>query len=80
MKCLLAALACLALGSTAHAEVALTGSGSTFAFPLSSKWIDAFHQHSPDIRVNYASIGSGAGIADQRRYHRLRCERWTDGG
>ena len=63
MKCLLAALACLALGSTAHAEVVLTGSGSTFAFPLYSKWIDAFHQHSPDIRVNYASIGSGAGIA-----------------
>jgi phosphate transport system substrate-binding protein len=42
----------------------LNGSGSTFAFPLYSKWIDAFHQREPSIRVNYQSIGSGAGIAN----------------
>lgn len=63
MKYLLAALACLAVGSTAPAEVVLTGSGSTFAAPLYSKWIDAFRERAPDIKLNYAAIGSGAGIA-----------------
>src|SRR5262245_65997524 len=47
----------------ASADVLLNGSGSTFAFPLYSKRIDAFHQREPSIRVNYQSIGSGAAIA-----------------
>ena len=64
MKSLLGVLAALALGSAAHAAILLNGSGSTFAFPLYSKWIAAFHQHEPDITINYASIGSGAGIAN----------------
>jgi phosphate transport system substrate-binding protein len=60
----LVSVAILPLSQTASAEVLLNGSGSTFAFPLYSKWIDAFHAREPDIRVNYASIGSGAGIAN----------------
>jgi phosphate transport system substrate-binding protein len=56
--------ALLMLGSAARAEVLLNGSGSTFAFPLYSKWIDAFHHQEPSIQVNYSSIGSGAGIAN----------------
>jgi phosphate transport system substrate-binding protein len=64
VRCLLAALAAVALNTDAHAKVLLNGSGSTFAFPLYSKWAEAFHQRDPDIRVNYASIGSGAGIAN----------------
>src|SRR5262249_59228801 len=64
VRCVLAALAALALDSGAHAAVLLNGSGSTFAFPLYSKWVEAFHQREPDISVNYASIGSGAGVTN----------------
>jgi len=64
VRCVLAALAALALHSGARAAVLLNGSGSTFAFPLYSKWVEAFHQREPDISVNYASIGSGAGVAN----------------
>jgi phosphate transport system substrate-binding protein len=63
-RLVLAILACLVLSPVASADVLLNGSGSTFAFPLYSKWIDAFHQREPSIRVNYQSIGSGAGIAN----------------
>ena len=61
LQCLvLAILACLTFSPVASANVLLNGSGSTFAFPLYSKWIDAFHHREPSIRVNYQSIGSGA--------------------
>jgi phosphate transport system substrate-binding protein len=60
----LAILVCGAVSPVASADVLLNGSGSTFAFPLYSKWIDAFHQREPSIRVNYQPIGSGAGIAN----------------
>jgi phosphate transport system substrate-binding protein len=63
-RLVLAILACLALSPVASADVLLNGSGSTFAFPLYSKWIDAFHQREPSIPVNYQSIGSGAGVAN----------------
>lgn len=59
----LATVTILLLSQTAAADVLLNGSGSTFAFPLYSKWIDAFHAREPGIRVSYASVGSGAGIA-----------------
>ena len=62
----LAMVAILLLSQGALADVLLNGSGSTFAFPLYSKWIDAFHAREPGIRVNYASVGSGAGIANIR--------------
>src|SRR4051794_24602956 len=44
------------------ADLKLTGAGSTFDFPLFSKWIDRYEQLC-SARVNYQSIGSGAGIA-----------------
>ena len=50
--------------SPAPATVLLTGSGSTFAAPLYMKWGDVFHQRDPDISLNYAAVGSGAGIAN----------------
>ncbi len=39
----------------------ITGAGSTFIFPVLSKWADAYKKESGD-GVNYQSIGSGAGI------------------
>jgi phosphate transport system substrate-binding protein len=63
MKALRVACAVIAVSSAAHA-VLLNGSGSTFAFPLYSKWIAAFQQREPDVALTYAAIGSSAGIAD----------------
>ncbi|MGH9355618.1 MAG: substrate-binding domain-containing protein, partial [Terriglobia bacterium] len=40
--------------------------GSTFAYPIYSKWFSSYHQDHPSIEFNYASIGSGGGIAQLR--------------
>ena len=40
----------------------LTGAGSSFVFPLVSKWIPALGS-AYGIQVNYSPVGSGAGIA-----------------
>jgi phosphate transport system substrate-binding protein len=39
----------------------ITGAGSTFIFPVLSKWADAYKKETGS-GVNYQSIGSGAGI------------------
>jgi phosphate transport system substrate-binding protein len=44
------------------ANVALTGAGATFPFPLYSKWMSEYNRLHPNIRINYQSIGSGGGI------------------
>jgi phosphate transport system substrate-binding protein len=56
----LAVVAALGLVSAANAEV--TGAGSTFIFPVLSKWTADYHQMGGD-QINYQSIGSGGGIA-----------------
>jgi phosphate transport system substrate-binding protein len=40
----------------------LSGAGSTFAYPLYSKWADAFGKVHPEVAVEYQSIGSSGGI------------------
>jgi phosphate transport system substrate-binding protein len=40
----------------------ITGAGSTFVYPVLSKWSDAYSKTN-GIQVNYQSIGSGGGIA-----------------
>ena len=58
----LTALALVAtLAGAALAEVNLTGAGATFPYPLYSKWFDVY-QKETGIKINYQSIGSGAGI------------------
>ena len=42
----------------------ITGDGSTFAFPMYSKWIEEYQKHDPGVRITYQSNGSGAGIHD----------------
>jgi phosphate transport system substrate-binding protein len=49
-------------GSTSGQPVAITGAGSTFAYPMYSKWFDEYHKAHSDIQLNYQSVGSGAGI------------------
>ncbi|AUX41963.1 phosphate ABC transporter substrate-binding protein [Sorangium cellulosum] len=48
--------------STADGEVALTGAGATFPYPLYTKWISEFQKANPKVKINYQSIGSGGGI------------------
>jgi len=53
------ALICLALGSAQAMAADITGAGSTFVFPILSKWSDAY---TGGDKINYQSIGSGGGI------------------
>lgn len=56
----LAVVAAAGLVSAAHADV--TGAGSTFIYPVLSKWTADYHQNGGD-QINYQGVGSGAGIA-----------------
>ncbi|MCC6554258.1 MAG: phosphate ABC transporter substrate-binding protein PstS [Polyangiaceae bacterium] len=49
-------------GAPAGGEVALTGAGATFPYPLYTKWIAEFQKANPNVKINYQSIGSGGGI------------------
>jgi len=51
----------LVAASTSAFAADITGAGSTFIFPVLSKWADAYKKES-GADVNYQSIGSGAGI------------------
>src|ERR1700743_817404 len=46
----------------AAGPVTLQGSGASFPAPLYSRWFREFGDKNKDIRVNYQSTGSGAGI------------------
>lgn len=48
------------VGISAHAQT-VNGAGATFPAPLYAKWAEAYNKET-GIRVNYQSIGSGAGI------------------
>ena len=43
----------------------ITGAGATFPAPIYAKWADAYNKAS-GVRVNYQSVGSGAGIQQIR--------------
>jgi phosphate transport system substrate-binding protein len=51
----------LVAASTSAFAADITGAGSTFIYPVLSKWADAYKKESGN-GVNYQSIGSGAGI------------------
>ncbi len=42
--------------------VLLNAAGATFPYPIYSKWFDEYHKLHSNIQINYASVGSGAGI------------------
>ena len=48
------------------AGLELTGAGSTFAYPVLSRWADAYFKETGD-KVNYQSIGSGGGVKQIER-------------
>jgi phosphate transport system substrate-binding protein len=44
----------------------LNGAGSTFVYPVMSKWTQAYHLAHSDTQINYQSIGSGGGVQQVR--------------
>jgi phosphate transport system substrate-binding protein len=40
----------------------LNGAGSTFVYPITSKWASHYSNSKAGVRINYQSIGSGGGI------------------
>src|SRR5215470_2861016 len=40
----------------------IIGAGSTFVYPVMTKWISSYQQNHPGVRINYQSIGSGGAI------------------
>jgi phosphate transport system substrate-binding protein len=61
------AIVVTALGAVASLAVAqeITGAGATFPAPIYAKWADAYNK-ATNVRVNYQSVGSGAGIQQIR--------------
>src|SRR5690242_14701787 len=51
----------LVAASTSAYAADITGAGSSFIYPVLSKWADAYKTETGGV-VNYQSIGSGAGI------------------
>ena len=40
----------------------INGAGATFPYPIYSKWFAEYNRLHPNVRINYQSQGSGAGI------------------
>jgi len=49
-------------GSASGGTVSLNGAGSTFVYPIMSRWSSEYQKVDPKVQVNYQSIGSGGGI------------------
>ena len=47
---------------SAQAKAQLTGAGSTFVYPIMTRWVSSFQQTNPGVQINYQSIGRGGGI------------------
>ena len=45
-----------------HAQTIINGAGSTFIYPMFSKWTSVYHKMHPNVEFNYQAIGSGGGI------------------
>jgi phosphate transport system substrate-binding protein len=55
----------LALAAAAASAQDMTGAGATFPAPIYAKWADAYNK-ATGARLNYQSVGSGAGIQQIR--------------
>ena len=48
--------------STTEAKSQINGAGSTFVYPIMSKWAAEYAIANPNVQINYQAIGSGGGI------------------
>ena len=55
----------IALGTSLAVAQDVTGAGATFPAPMYAKWADAYNK-ATNVRINYQSVGSGAGIRQIR--------------
>lgn len=49
------------------AHPGLIGAGSTFVYPIMSRWISDFQSTNNGVQINYQSIGSGGGIQQLKK-------------
>ena len=56
------AAAVLAAATLAADGIQINGAGATFPNPIYQKWFSEYNKLHPDVRINYQSVGSGAGI------------------
>ncbi len=63
-KLLTAAIAALtAAGAVAGEKITINGAGASFPAPVYANWTYSYSNATPNIDVNYQSMGSGAGIS-----------------
>ena len=55
------ALGGFAAGAAYAGDVAISGAGATFPYPIYAKWADTYEKDTR-VKLNYQSIGSGGGI------------------
>jgi phosphate transport system substrate-binding protein len=55
-------LAALAISACKSNSVQISGAGSTFVYPVMTRWVQDFSQSHPNVQINYQSIGSGGGV------------------
>ncbi len=61
--CVLAALGgCKSDTAGSGGSVSLVGAGSTFVYPVMTRWTSDFQAKNSNVQINYQSIGSGGGI------------------
>ncbi|HEY6135596.1 MAG TPA: phosphate ABC transporter substrate-binding protein PstS [Rubrivivax sp.] len=65
VKLLSSALLAVAMATSAAHAQDVTGAGATFPAPIYAKWADAYNK-AVGARINYQSVGSGAGIRQIR--------------
>src|SRR6187397_2218124 len=56
------ALACNGGGGSGSSSVSLQGAGATFPNPLYQKWLSEYGKAHANVKIDYQSLGSGAGI------------------
>jgi phosphate transport system substrate-binding protein len=49
-------------GSNEQNNVVLSGAGSSFVYPVMSRWTHDFRSNHSNVQINYQSIGSGGGV------------------
>jgi len=53
----------IALGAVGFAQKQqINGAGATFPNPIYQKWFSEYNKIHPDVQINYADVGSGAGV------------------
>ena len=48
-------------------ESTIIGAGSTFIYPIMTRWISTFQGSHQEVQINYQSIGSGGGIQQLKK-------------